>query len=250
MPTELTNVKNNWVYQPNRVIEARYSLTTNEQKMVRLIASMVRQTDESFIEYTFPVVELAKILGINTKNAYRELVKISENLMSRYIRIKYGPGDKDWSMHHLIQNADCRNGIYTIRLHDEMKEFYLNLQEVTKYTLQNVIEFKCSYSFRLYELMKENEQLGTWYIDIEYLKMLIETKKNEYKQYGHFKSRVVIPAQKEINEKTDIMFVFEEVKNGKKVIGLRFSIFAKQKVNSEDIPENKEEYRSEFTITK
>ncbi len=45
---------------------------------------------------------------------------------------------------------------------------------------------------------------------------------NEYKLYGDLKKRVLDPAHKEINQKTDIDFYWKPIKEDSKVIGIVF----------------------------
>ena len=50
MITTLTNINNNWVYQSNKLIEASHSFTLLEQKLIRLLASMIKKDDVVFKE--------------------------------------------------------------------------------------------------------------------------------------------------------------------------------------------------------
>lgn len=56
-----------------------------------------------------------------------------------------------------------------------------------------------------------------------------EIIKEDYPLYGHFKSRVILPAQKELKQKTDIYFNFQEIKQGRKVVAIEFEIFENTK---------------------
>lgn len=48
MLNELKSMSNNWIYQSNRLIEASYTLTVMEQKLIRLLASMIKKDDDDF----------------------------------------------------------------------------------------------------------------------------------------------------------------------------------------------------------
>jgi len=48
----------------------------------------------------------------------------------------------------------------------------------------------------------------------------------KYKYYGNIKDKIILKAQKELKEKTDIAFEFIEIKEGRKrVVGIIFVIF-------------------------
>lgn len=224
----LNTIEDNWLYQSNKFIEASFYLETNEQKMLRLVASMIRKNDSEFTEYNFSVSELIDILGSNKKNIYRDLEKTAESLMTRYIKIKNNEKNK-WIMYHLIKTAKCENGIFSIKIDDDMKDFYLSLQSYTRYQLKNILRFKRTYSFRIYELLKQYEKIGYREFKIEDLKEILEITKNKYKLYGHFKNKVILKTQEEINcSGTDIFFDFEEITDGRKVVAIKFIIHSKE----------------------
>lgn len=56
-----------------------------------------------------------------------------------------------------------------------------------------------------------------------------EIVKEEYPLYANFKSRVILTAQKELKQKTDIYFSFKEIKQGRKVVAIEFEIFENTK---------------------
>lgn len=56
MITDLQNTNNNWIYQSNRLIETCYTLTVMEQKLIRLLASMIKKDDDDFKEYVKNII--------------------------------------------------------------------------------------------------------------------------------------------------------------------------------------------------
>lgn len=235
---ELSNVKRRWVYQSNEFIEASFYLTTNEQKVLRLLASMIKKEDKEFREYQFAVLELAPLIGISLKNEYRELEKVAAMLMTRFIKIKSKTDKRKWSFYHVIKTAKCVNGILTLQIDEEMKDFYLSFQMYTKYQLENVMRFKGTHTFRIYELLKQYEKLGKRSLTIEQIREILDIGTNEYKSYGHLNDRIIKPAVEEINVNTDILVKVESIKGiKKKVIGLDFMITSK---NGEDDIQKKE----------
>lgn len=107
-----------------------------------------------------------------------------------------------------------------------LEPYLLNLKETyTKYRLGYVIHFKSEYSFRFYELMKQYEAIGERTITIEEIKDLLMIDSNKYTKYSHLKAKVILKSIEEINKYSDIKINLEkEEKEGKKVVGLVFSI--------------------------
>jgi len=86
--------------------------------------------------------------------------------------------------------------------------------------------------------LKQYEKIGKRTIELEDLRQLLGTTeidpngeiiKEDYPLYANFKSRVIIPAQKELKQKTDIYFNFKEIKQGRKVISIEFEIIENTK---------------------
>lgn len=73
--------------------------------------------------------------------------------------------------------------------------------------------------------MKQYEQIGERTVTLEEIKSLLMIDNDKYKQYNHLKVKVIKKAIEEINKYSDIKINLEkEEKEGKKVVGLVFSI--------------------------
>ncbi len=81
------------VVQSNKLVEARYSLTVGEQRLIFAMASMIHPDDVDFFVYEMQVKELAELLNFDLKYAYFEIDKITDRLMERVLRI---PEEKGW----------------------------------------------------------------------------------------------------------------------------------------------------------
>ena len=126
----------------------------------------------------------------------------------------------------------------------KLKPYFLQLKDnFTKYYLENILELKSFYSIRIYELVKQYENIKSREITIDELKEILDIG-NSYKLYGHFKEKVLTVAQKEINEKTDINLTFEEIKKIRKVTGIKFNIERKENRENLHIKEPKTKDKS------
>jgi plasmid replication initiation protein len=253
MVTDLSKVNNHWIYQSNKLIEASYSFTVLEQKLIRLLASMIKKDDDNFKEYKFKASDLSKLLNINQKNIYMELDKVTDRLMVRYIKIK-DDEDKKFKKRHLIKIADFENGILTMKIDEDMKDFYLNLKWYTKYQLKNIMQFKSTYSFRLYELLKQYEKIGIRSITIDDFRCVLDIDDKQYPKYANLKQKVISVAVNEINSKTDLYIEYEEIKEVRKITSLKFYIKHNETVKSEiaiDLEDlNRENINDDINIIK
>ncbi|MDG1634250.1 MULTISPECIES: replication initiation protein [Bacillus] len=224
--------ENNIVSKSNTLIEANSRLNLVEQKMLLCLASNIEPNDRDFKTYTFPIKQFHDLLGLNGSTKYTELSKITKELLSKVIEIRAGE--------ELIQVSWLSSAIYNrnkgtidMRFDPLLKPFLLELSsKFTSYRLANVVKLKSTYAIRIYELLKQYEDLRERTISLENLRYYLDAM-DVYPNYANFKQRVLKPSQKELNQKTDISFEFEEIKLGRKVQKIRFIIRAQKKKDTD-----------------
>jgi len=224
--------ENNIVSKSNTLIEANSRLNLVEQKMLLCLASNIEPNDRDFKTYTFPIKQFHDLLGLSGSTKYTELSKITKELLSKVIEIRAGE--------ELIQVSWLSSAIYNrnkgtidMRFDPLLKPFLLELSsKFTSYRLANVVKLKSTYAIRIYELLKQYEDLKERTISLENLRYYLDAM-DVYPNYANFKQRVLKPSQKELNQKTDISFEFEEIKLGRKVQKIRFIIRAQKKKDSD-----------------
>jgi len=217
-----------WVTKANILVEASYRLSLVQQRIVLVMASLVEPEDEDFKWYRLSVKDFMEILGIHSHNLYYEMIAAVHNLMEKVITISVD--DQVILKTHWINDALYRVGVgyVDVAFSPKLKPFFLHLKnKFTTYKLENVMHLKSFYSIRIYELLKQYQGIGKRTITVSDLKKILGIEPKEYKQYGHFKDRVLAVAYKEINEKTDICFDFKEIKLSRKVNELEFTIYQK-----------------------
>jgi len=211
------------IVKGNDLVEARYRLTLTQQRLVLYLIAQINKGDTDFQTYALSVADFCKYLQINPNNIYEEFVAISTSLVTKSLLIQKGTETivAAW-LSSAVYNS--KTGTITLRFAPELKEFLLELKgHFTKYALKHVKEFRSTYSIRLYELLKQYENLGARTFEVEDLKEILQIK-DLYKDYNLFKQRVILTAQSEINQKSDIQFDFVEIKTGRKVTALKFKI--------------------------
>jgi plasmid replication initiation protein len=80
----------------------------------------------------------------------------------------------------------------------------------------------------MYELLKQYESLKERVITLSELKYSLGLQDKYIGEYNAFKKRVLLQAQEELSENSDITFTFEEIKEGKKVAKIKLNIKRKQ----------------------
>ena len=214
---------NQLVTKSNMFIEANYKLGVVEQKIILCLASHISPLDTDFKTYTLSVKEFNKLLGLKGTPKYVELRQITKGLMKKVfeVRIDKKVVQVSWLSYVAYNETE---GTIDIRFDPFLRPYLLELKrEFTSYKLENVVKLKSSYSIRLYELLKQYEKLQERTFDLQTLRQMLGVE-NIYPAYGNFKQRVLIPAQKELQKKTDISFEIDEIKTGRKVEKVKFLI--------------------------
>jgi plasmid replication initiation protein len=222
--------KNDLVVKSNQVIEASYTLTTIEQ---RLILSAIAQipkgepvTDE--VIYTVSVADLQKF-GANETTAYRDLKESVSRLFDRSIVLRSSDRTSRTRWVQKIDFMDSR-GVIGIRFSKDILPFLSNLStEFTKYLASDLIGVTSTYAIRLYELLVQYQSIGKREISVVDLRWMFELQ-NKYPVWADLKRWVIDQAVKEINEFSPLSVTYETKKTGRKItsINLRFKQKPKQ----------------------
>lgn len=228
------------IVKDNKLIEAKYSLSTLQQKVLLQAISRIEPTDTKHI-YKFSIMDFAEAVDLKgSTTIYKQMATICDQLtdLRKFYIEKEGGGIAyiNW-----VASAEYipREAVVEVEFSQKLMPYLIELKEqFTTYYLANIMTLKSSYSIRIFELLKQYEKLGKRRIDLENLRQLVGTTeidqngeiiKEDYPLYGHFKSRVILPAQKELKQKTDIYFNFKEVKQGRKVVSIEFEILENTK---------------------
>jgi plasmid replication initiation protein len=223
--------KNALVVQSNKLIEARYHLTVNEQRLIFTIASMIHIDDKEFYTYELPVSELAKLLDISLSNIYRDIDRITDQLMERFVQIKEDDGllKVGWvsSCKYLPEKSSIR-----FRFDPELKPYLLQLRrDFTPARLSILSQFQSIYSIRMYQLLKQYRKVGYRIISVVDLKQMLGIGEEKYKLFKKFRVAVLNQAKKEFEKKSptgshlcDLTFDLETIREGKIITKLKFII--------------------------
>jgi plasmid replication initiation protein len=210
------------------IMNSHYDLSLEEQKLILTLASMVQPQDTEFKEYEFKIKNFIELLGVKDQSRYTEVPKITKELMKKVFEIREG---KDILQLSWLSSARYKTGegIVILKFDSNLKPYMLQLgTEFTKYKLANILSMKSKYSPRMYEFLKCNEFKKQGYIEIEVaeLRKLLKAE-NIYPMYNDFKRKIIMQTQKELKKLADISFEFEEIKTGRKVTSIKFTITSK-----------------------
>lgn len=215
------------VVKHNDLIEACYKLTLHEQKLVLAVAMQIKPDDKDFHEYQIAVADFVDVMGIDGHGYHTRIRGCAKTLLKKPVVIhKKNGGELICNWFSSIEYSKDATGNVELCFDPKLKPYLLQLKrEFTEFRAGSVMKLKSAYSIRIYELLKQYKKIGKRRIEIEALKQMLGVN-GRYKLYGHFKSRVLTIAQAEINSDMDcdIRFEYEEIKIGRKVIAIEFTI--------------------------
>lgn len=243
--------------------KSRFSLTTQQQKIVLYLISQISRNDNDFKTYEFSIAEFTKVCGLTDSGRNYELLKEQiKRIADKSIWINID--GKTETLLRWIEKPyiNEKQGTIQIKLDNDMKPYLLRLTEnFTEYELIYTLQFKSKYSIRLYEYIKsihyrEIQEDYITEISIEDLQNRLDCFK--YTNFKDIHTRVLKPAVNEINEHSDKILNYELISKGRKVIGIRFIISTKQgidrlaqsivndyKLDKKELPQHLENYLKE-----
>jgi len=218
------------VTQANKLIEASYTMTLEEKRVVLLMVSLVRKDDQDFQTYRIPITDIRDYLGLRTNKLYDDIKRVADSLLSRVLHIAEEGGG--WLKVGWVASARYvpkgHKGVEVacldLSFSPEMKPYLLELKShFANYMLQNVAGLRSFYSIRLYELLKSRRRLQSFTLAVADLRRMLKAE-TKYANHKDFRTRVILTAQCELEQKTDIAFEFEETRRGRKVASVTFTM--------------------------
>jgi plasmid replication initiation protein len=212
--------------QHNNLVEAKYSMTLQQKRIMIWLVSQIRPDDIDFKEHVLSIRKLIEICQLSGESSYKEIRNITFSLIEKGIRIIdiTDSDNKREIQVSWLSSADYYQGQVKLSFSPKLKPYLLQLKE--KFTSINVIDlmqFKSVHAIRIYELLKQYQDIGERVLSLEEIKDCCGVR-DKLKQYIHFEKKLLLTAQREINEKSDIHFEFERIKPSRKIVGIKFII--------------------------
>jgi plasmid replication initiation protein len=224
------------VIQHNDVVRARYKLSLEEQRLMKVLISMLKDDDEEGKTYFIRAADIAEVLELKGENVYHTLKQVTARLLKQVLFIRRDGGG-ELQVSWLSSAEYLKGGIIELEVSKKLRPYLLQLREhYTKYQLRQIAKLKSGFSIRVYELCKSHQYQGGFTIEVDEIKKRFGVD-DKYKLYGDFKRKVLNVAKEEINKNTDILIEMFEEKKGKKVVAIRFSVESRDFETSKSEPE-------------
>lgn len=219
-------MENNLVVKSNELVQARYDLSLNEQKIILYAVSKLDREKEDFNILSLDIRDFFKLLG-TTKERYTEVREIVRELRKKEVIINTDKGEiiTGWlSSMEYVKNK----GIIELEFSKKLIPYLLQLKEkFTRYQLKNILHLSNKHSIRIYELLKQYENIGNRTFTVDELKKILMLE-GQYKAFTDFDKRVLKPTMEEINDYTDLKVSYEKIKKGRAIHSIKYKIELKE----------------------
>ena len=212
-------LKNNLIVKSNQVIEASYTLTTIEQRLILSAIAQVPKGEEISDDVLYPLTtkNLVK-LGGDEKASHKEFKDAVNRLYERSIVLR--DGDESDSFRWIQEKVFNGSKVAFIRFSKPILPFLSNLKaEFTKYLESDIVGMSSPYSIRFYELIMQYRSIGKREISLEDLRWMFQLQ-NKYPVWADLKKRVIEQATKEINEHSPYNLTIEPKRTGRKITSI------------------------------
>ena len=182
--------------------------------------------DDSVKEHSVRVAELAAAVGYDSndhetlKRALEALVdlKVTWNLLDP-------EGQREWGVGSFLASARIKGGVCRYAYPAPLRELLYNPQIYARVNLAVQTRFSTGPALALYENCLRFLKVGTTgWISLEDWRGLLGVGDGQYPEYKRFRSKVLTPSVKQVNEHSDIRIAMETKRERRRVAAIRFSV--------------------------
>lgn len=248
--------KSELVVKSNRLVEASYRLTLNEQRII-LYAICRSREEKTGIFPNKPVVIRADVFAKQFPNAdkgqvYHQLREAMDSLYDRSVTLyekDEDTGEPQVTKTRWISRASYVDGAGRIKVvftEDVIKYINRLETEFTRYQLDKISGMTSAHAVRVYELLAQYRTTGNRTINLKWLREALQIGPDEYKLTTNFIRKVLDVAVKQINEHSDLTVSYKPIKTSRAITDFTFKIKDKQQKAHATSTPTAQAYRDEL----
>ena len=231
--------KSELVVKSNRLVEASYRLSLNEQRIILYAICRCREEQKGLfpdLPVTITADSFAKQFpSIDKTNVYRQLKEAMDALYERSVTLH----DTDPASGHArvkktrwVSEAAYVDGAGNVQVifTPEVIKYVTRLEaEFTSYQLEKVGHMTSAHAVRIYELLAQHREIGSRTLNLVWLRETLQIEPDEYKLTTNFIRKVIDVAVEQINKHSDLTVSYKPVKTGRAITDFAFKIKAKDR---------------------
>lgn len=193
------------------------NLTLQELRFFSIYLSKINPYDKSTRAVTFKLTDFQKIMDFKRLNIV-QLKAATDSLLTKLVHIpKESGGYTTFQLFKecTIDKDSSGEWYVSIDAHDKALPLMFDFKDrYFKYELWNALRLKSANQIRMYEILKQYENIGKREIKVDDLRELLGIAPNEYPRWDRFKDRVLDSCQQALKQFTDICYTYERGKTG------------------------------------
>lgn len=225
-------IKSDLVVKDNALINASYTLSLVEQRLILLaiVAARKEQPIDAKTQLLVSADNYIEQFGTHRTTAYQALKDACNNLFNRYFTYQEN-NEKNGGVAHMKSRWVSEIGyidvsaLVKITFAPAVIPLITELESrFTQYELRQISGLSSAYAVRLYEVLVQWRSTGKVpTIELQDLRNKLGVLDSEYNRIEPFKRRVLDVAIKQINQHTDITASYEQHKAGRVITGFSFT---------------------------
>ena len=227
--------KRQTIVMDNALINAAYSLTLNEKRLLLMVVSqinpMVTPDPTGRFVYCISTDEWRMRFKTRSKSLYTELKAACRTLMDRpAFNIPLGDGRYALAKWSPWAELKPEEGTIEIHIYYELMLYLAGfVDHFTQYDLLNVQSMRSFYAIRLYELLAQYRKVGRRTFDLEEFRSIIDPD-GKYPRYQDLRRFIIERGVEEINSRSDMRVMWSPITQGRKTTGVEFGIRKVEKI--------------------
>lgn len=253
---ELTVTKKNNFVQDYKI----KNLSLTEIRIINYLIANISSPkyDTEFRKFRFDIKEFCRIVYPNSKqgDAYKRLPDVIQKLADKSAWKEVPSTENHGKMKKVlirwIERPEFEEGFVTLELNPYLAPYLLQIDKgYFKAQFRYTALAQSKYTIPLYELLKSWEKAKKKSFEVDELRFYMDATEKSKNNISEFKRRALDVAVREINEITDLQVSYIEIKQGRKVTHIEFTIKQKKQKNekqTEEIAINEPEFEEQICM--
>lgn len=219
------------IVHANELVEASYSLSMDELRVIALASTKVDSRKKSIGEIRIDISEYKKAYGIRNGHVYSDLRDAVKSIMRKPIRLVEGNSVRELAWLSANEYRTDDGSYVVIEFSPKIEPYLFELKErFTAINFEYASKLNTPFSFRLYQWLYRDKKLNkskrgdTISVDfsVDWMKLKAGLT-DSYERWDVFSDKVIKPAIDKINANTDLSVIWQPIKTGRKVTAVKFT---------------------------
>lgn len=239
----LRSIEGNSVTKSHALSRAYYRFSLVEKRIMEALISKLhpQRFDNNTQLLELKATEYSKAFNVSTQAAYRDIEKAAQSLMRTVIRTEAGEQHGEITEFTVMSVAKYREkeGVIRCAFNPYITPHLIGMRaKFSSYPLKNAVDFKSSYTWRLYEILvswaqpksKTQGRFVGWIKNqsVDELRDMLGVPKSY--TWGMFNKQCLIVAISELKEKSQIEVRVERVKTSRKITHLNIDFMEDEQI--------------------